>query len=120
MRMQTIASILCGLFAAGVCGAEKKTADEVALRQGLIAWWKLDGDCRDHSGHGNHGKNYGVSLNTGSFDGRGAYIEVPHHESLALGKSDFSVCAWVSTENDVTDVLGDVVSKYDPARRKAR
>ena len=118
MKIQMIASTLCGLLAAGVCGAEQDTADEAVRQPGLIAWWTLDGDCRDHSGHGNHGKNRGVILKTGGFDGRGAYIEVPHHESLALGKSDFSVCAWVSTENHVTDVLGDVISKYDPARRK--
>jgi len=97
MRMQTITSILWSLVAAGVCGAEKNLSVEAAIQKGLIAWWKLNGDCRDYSAHGNHGKNHRVNLETGAFNGRGAYIEVPHHESLALGKAEFTICAWVGT-----------------------
>ena len=39
---------------------------------GLVGYWKLNGDAKDHSGTGNHGRNHGVDLNTGAFDGRGA------------------------------------------------
>jgi hypothetical protein len=118
VKTHVIASSLCYLLIAGAWGAEETLADEAARQRGLIGWWKLDGDCRDYSGHDNHARNHGVILKTGRFDGRGAYVEVPHHESLALGKSDFTISAWVSTEKHLTDVLGDVVSKYDPVRRK--
>ena len=43
----------------------------------LIGRWKLNGDCRDHSGQGNHAINHGVDLETGRFNGQGAYLEVP-------------------------------------------
>jgi hypothetical protein len=89
----------------------------IDLTRGLIGYWKLQGDCRDYSQQGNHGKNYGVDLKTGAFDGRSAYIEVPWNDSLRLGKGDFTLSAWVHTEKIVDDTLGDVVSLYDPKRR---
>jgi len=85
---------------------------------GLVGHWKLKGDAQDHSGNKNHGRNHGVDLATGSFDGRGAYIEVPHAPSLDFGAGDFSIAAWVNTELDLQDVIGDVAGKFDPARRK--
>ena len=88
------------------------------LEQGLIGHWKLRGDCRDHSGQNNHGTNHGVDLVSGKFDGIGGYIEVPHSESLKLGAKDFSVGAWIYTEKDLDDVIGDVISMYDPTLRR--
>lgn len=95
---------------------------------GLIAHWPLAGDCRDHSGHGNHGRNHGADLTTtgpdgkpnrsAGFDGRNDYIEVEPSPSLRLGTRDFSITAWVHTDELLDDVLGDVISKYDPAARK--
>src|SRR5689334_6056471 len=49
---------------------------------GLIGYWPLRGDCRDHSGHGHHGINHGVDLASASFDGRGSWIEVPDAPAL--------------------------------------
>src|SRR5678816_1421535 len=54
--------LLAGLFA--VCaslvgyGAERtleKQPGAADNEKGLIGYWKLKGDCRDYSGHGNHG-----------------------------------------------------------------
>jgi hypothetical protein len=39
----------------------------------LIGHWILQGDTRDHSGHGNDAVNHCVDLQTGDFSGRGAY-----------------------------------------------
>lgn len=87
---------------AALCGESK-------LDSGLIGHWKLQGDCRDHSGQGNHGVNHGVNLETGLFDGAGAYIEVPAHPSLNVGTGDFAICARIHTEAEVNDILGDVL-----------
>ena len=65
---------------------------------GLVGYWKLRGDCRDYSGHGNHGVNHGVDLDRSTFDGISAYIEVPGSETLKLGKGDFTFCARIFTE----------------------
>lgn len=98
--------------------ASTKTKTESAPETGLIGYWKLQGDCRDHSGRGNHGVNHGVGLEDGTFDGVGAYIEVPDHPSLHLGTGDFAVSARVRTEGEMSDVLGDVLDKFDPDARR--
>jgi len=84
----------------------------------LIGHWKLAGDCRDHSGSGNHGVNHGVNLSDGSFDGEASYIEVPTSKTLQLGSESFAICAWVHTAQDLDDIVGDVVDLYDPATRR--
>ena len=87
-------------------------------KQHLIGHWPIEGDCQDYSGYGNHGVNHGVDLATSTFDGRGAYIEVPDSPSLRLGASDFTFSAWVWTHDEPDDVVGDVAEKYDPDRRR--
>jgi hypothetical protein len=84
----------------------------------LVGYWKLLGDCRDHSGRGNHGVNHGVDLKTGAFDGRGAHVEVPPSPSLKLGTGDFTACARVWTAERPDDIVGDVLELYDPSQRK--
>jgi hypothetical protein len=89
-----------------------------AAEPGLVGHWKLKGDCRDYSGRNNHGVNHGVDLKSGAFDGKGAFIEVPNSESLQLGTGDFAICAWVYTEEELDDIVGDVFELYDPAMRR--
>lgn len=94
----------------------------------LIGHWKLAGDAKDSSGHGNDGQNHGVDLSApgrnGSangaarFDGINAFIEVPSSKSLGLGTGDFTLTAWVHTARELDDVVGDLVSKFDPAARR--
>ena len=86
-------------------------------RQGLVGHWKLQGDCLDYSGKENHGINRGVDLSSSSFNGRNAFVEVSSDASLKLGTSDFTVSAWIHTKDQLDDVVGDVVSKFDPALR---
>lgn len=94
---------------------------------GLVGFWKLAGDCQDYSGFGNHGINHGAefialdidgrSATVASFDGNDSYIEVPNSNSLSLGTSCFTISAWINCSS-ATDIIGDVLSKYDPALRK--
>lgn len=85
---------------------------------GLVAYWKLAGDCRDHSGHGHDGVNHGVDLASSTFNGVDAYVEVPDAPELHLGAGDFSISAEVYTESELTDVIGDILTKFDPASRR--
>ncbi len=91
---------------------------QVQSEPGLVGYWKLQGDCRDYSGHGNHGVNHGVDLQRSQFDGLQAYIEIPRHDSLRLGTGDFTLCARIFTETNLDDVVGDILDLYDPARRR--
>lgn len=94
------------------------TARSADLEAGLVGYWKLQGDCRDYSGLGNHGVNHGVDLKDGRFNGRDAYIEAPDHPSLHFGAGDFSIAVRIHTEEHVHDILGDLCDKYDPDARR--
>jgi len=89
-----------------------------AAEQGLVGHWKLQGDAQDHSGHGNHAVNHGVRLDEGTFDGMGAYLEIPSSESLQMGTGDFTFAARIFTPEQLGDIVGDVLDCYDPARRR--
>ena len=118
--MKIILTILTALWCAA--WQTRAAADSVVTpantEPGLVGYWKLRGDCRDYSSRGNHGVNHGVNLDSGAFDGIGAYIEVPSSASLKLGTGDFSLCAWIHTEKELDDVVGDVLDLYDPALRR--
>jgi hypothetical protein len=85
--------------------------------EGLVGHWKLKGDAQDSSGRGLHGRNHGVDLATGEFNGTGAWIEIPDSPSLRFGRAGFSASVWVHTHRELSDVLGDVLGKFDPVRR---
>lgn len=105
-------------------GAERSFGEAPAAgaddgnERGLVGYWTLRGDCRDHSGRGNHGVNHGVDLDSGVFDGLGAYVEVPASDSLKFGAGDFTLAARVWTAKDLDDNVGDVLDLYDPSRRR--
>src|SRR5262245_2155929 len=104
--------------AAAAAAAPVAASGDRAQDAGLVGHWKLQGDCRDHSGKNNHGVNHGVALETGTFDGVGAYIEVPSRPSLKFGTGDFAISARIHTEREPNDVLGDVLDLYDPDLRR--
>jgi hypothetical protein len=84
----------------------------------LAGYWKLQGDCLDHSGNNNNGINHGVDLVKARFDGSSSYIEIPDNPSLDFGSGDFTIAAWICTDKIVNDVPGDIIDKYDPAERR--
>jgi len=84
----------------------------------LAGHWPLRGDARDHSGNGNHGIVHGSGAMDGTFNGRDAFIEVPTAASLQLGQGNFTLSAWVWTAADTEDVLGDILTQFDPVRRR--
>jgi hypothetical protein len=96
------------------------TGPAIAAEDGLIAHWKLAGDCNDCSGGNRHAVNHGVKLDGPDgavFGGVDAWLEVPADDVPTLGKGTFSIAGWVHTEAELDDVLGDVLSWYDPATR---
>jgi len=95
------------------------TAADPSVSNGLIAHWKLTDDGKDRSGHGHHAVEHGVTFApTGAvFDGIDDYLQVPDARSLKLGTSDFSISVWVHTAAQMKDVIGDIVSQFDPVAR---
>ncbi|MGC9316422.1 MAG: LamG-like jellyroll fold domain-containing protein [Armatimonadota bacterium] len=103
-----------------------ESATMASIDDGLVGHWPLAGDCRDHSGHGNDAVNHGVNLHSAGpdgeeealFDGLSSWLEVPNDASLRLGSGDLTIAAWVRTDELLDDVIGDICSSYDPARRR--
>ncbi len=108
------------LLATGVCAGSEEN--------GLIGHWKLAGDARDYSGNKLHGVNHGVDLKAAApdvrsgqaarFGGRSAFIEVAPNKRLRLGKGDFTFAVWAHTARELDDVIGDILSMYDPVKRR--
>jgi hypothetical protein len=111
---------LAGLGLGAGCStpATSRTNTRNELTCDLAGHWPLRGDARDHSGHGNHGVVHGAGPAEGLFDGRGGHIEVPPGDSLNLGQGDFTLAAWVWTAPDTEDVIGDILTQFDPVRRR--
>jgi hypothetical protein len=107
-RFAIVVGALCAWCSSPTYGADP----------GLVGHWKLQGDCRDYSGQGNHGVNHGVDLESGAFDGKSAYVEIPNSKSLQLGTGDFAICGWFYTDERLDDIVGDVIDMYDPALRR--
>jgi hypothetical protein len=91
----------------------------------LIGHWKLAGDVKDHSGNGHHAVPRNMTFRTGPggvsaafFNGRDSSVEIPHSESLRLGKNDFSVSIWVKPESPMHSVFGDILSKFNTSERR--
>ncbi|MDP6060523.1 MAG: LamG domain-containing protein [Pirellulaceae bacterium] len=111
MSLFSKVGVLLVLSVASVVAAE--------LDDKLVGHWRLTHDCRDSSGWGNHGDNKGVTFTDASavFDGIDDHIEVPDSPSLKFGTVDSTITVWVHTKAHLQDVIGNVLSKFDPATR---
>ena len=111
---------LGGVLCNSGCSSTSSPHGEVqrSPRRDLVGYWPLRGNAQDQSGQGNHGRMHGSGVAEGNFDGRGSFIEIPPHASLKFGPSDFTLSAWVWTAPDTEDVHGDVLTQFDPARRR--
>jgi hypothetical protein len=102
-------------------------AKSVDLKRDLVAHWPLAGDAQDGSPHKRHARVKGTidwqvagpsGATTAGFDGRDAALEVPAERAPQLGSGDFTWSAWINADAAVGDVPGDIVSQYDPKRRR--
>lgn len=90
----------------------------------LIAHWPLAEDARDRSGRLNGAVRGGVAFGrvagrpAAEFNGRDGYLEVPDAPALALGRGDFSLALWVNPRRPLVGIPGDLLSKWDAARRR--
>lgn len=88
-----------------------------SLADQLLGHWPLTDDGRDVSGHGRHAAGeVRFTADGAAFDGQGGWLEVPAG-AVEVGRDDFSISAWFRCDPNVPDVLGNLVSQWDPARR---
>ena len=95
------------------------TVARLQAQEGLVAHWKLGEDAQDASGNEHHAKNHGVTFDgkSGLFNGIDTRIEVDS-KALKLGNGQFSISTYIYTDEKLDDVLGDIVSNYDPSQRR--
>jgi hypothetical protein len=95
----------------------------LSLDDGLVGYWSFDegtgNTVNDDSDGTNDGMIYGASWtsdavigNALEFDGIDDYVEVPSSSSLNFGKRDFSLLAWIKTDNSKSDDL-QIIEKMD-------
>ncbi len=93
----------------------------------LVAHWKFDGDVHDSTGNLNS-KGHQIAFVEG-VDGHKAgavlfncekksFIEVEQADSLNFGAGDFSIACWLKMPEESGDVNGDILSKFDPEKRR--
>jgi len=95
------------------------------LRAGLLGHWPFDVDTDDRSEFGHCAEVLDVAPGCSApdgrrgarFDGMRSVLRVAGCPALQTGHRDFSACAWVWTEAGNSDVVGDIVSRFDHASR---
>ncbi|MCZ6680364.1 MAG: hypothetical protein O7E52_24300, partial [Candidatus Poribacteria bacterium] len=100
----------------------------MSLETGLIGCWPFRDDCEDHSDSGLIVRPANVELaaaGVGSphpiaarFNGLDSHLVVEDHPAMRLGTGNFSVAVWIQTHEKHGDVVGDIISKFDPEARQ--
>lgn len=107
--------------------AEPKAEAAPDADRDLWAHWPLAGDGRDRSSHGReltpHGRIDWLvdgphGQTAAGFNGRDAKLTLPAGAVPRVGAGDFTLAAWIYTEDKMDDVPGDVISRYDARRRR--
>ena len=97
------------------------------IDQSLIAHFPLQADGQNLVGGIPAAQCNNITWTTGpgarlhkaaGFNGTSSIVDVSDHRNLKMGTGDFSVALWLHTEDRGGDVVGDLVSKFDPATRR--
>lgn len=84
------------------------SSPQISLNNGLVAYYPFNGNANDESGNGLHGTVYGATLITDrfgkansayDFDGVSNYINIPDNMLLKMGKSSYSITAWINAKD---------------------
>ncbi len=92
----------------------------------LSGHWPLENDHRNHSAHEFCATASAITYGevdgrrAASFHGATSSLEISDHPALRPGEGDFSLALWLHTptSREGGDVVGDLISKFDPDTRK--
>lgn len=104
-RISLILAFLLVHFVLDGCEYYSIKAKKPTEIDGLVGYWKFEGDAQDSSGNYNHGfwvgeefySEEGVFGKAAVFNGTSNYVTIPHSPSIDVGWSAFSVGAWVNS-----------------------
>lgn len=105
------------------------TAFTVHADDGLIGHWPLTENGQDVSGHNRHARVHDVNFSapgpstaratSAVFNGRSSWLEIgAGSNGQSLVSDRFTVTCRVHTEQELSDVPGDLLSQYDFERRR--
>jgi dienelactone hydrolase len=108
---------------------DAREEEAIDLRRGLYAHWPLRGNVEDHSRFEHAGRVHGAvdwavagpngrPRGAAGFLGRDGWLEVPPGRAPQLGTSDFTFALWLHTQERMDDIPGDILSQYDPAKKR--
>jgi hypothetical protein len=85
----------------------------------LIAHWPFSTDFENAANESLKITNHNVELarQAAHFNGRDSFLEIASHPDLDWASDDFSISLWIETESQ-SDVVGDLLSKYDSESRR--
>jgi len=85
----------------------------------LIAHWPFSTDFENIANKQLRIINHNVDLSqqAAHFNGRDSFLEIASHPNLDWGNDNFSISLWIETKLQ-SDVVGDLLSKYDSASRR--
>src|SRR5262245_29355053 len=121
MRRQCLAGI-CSLCLLAGSSAVRSAGPSSPVK--LIAHWPMTADARDKVGDQHATAHGGVVFGKfggragADFNGRDGYLEVRHRPALALGGDDFSIALWARPRRPLAGIPGDLISKWDAAKRR--
>jgi hypothetical protein len=105
-----------------------KGSDVSRFDNALIGHWPLGRDGEDRSGRGHRSIASAVEFGqpgpdgkpdtAARFDGARSRIEIADHPDFHLGGRDFTLSAWVNTDDDAAEIVGDIASKFDLNERR--
>ncbi|MBT4694707.1 MAG: LamG domain-containing protein [Planctomycetaceae bacterium] len=114
MKRSTFVIVLTGLLVLGA------NVSVVRGQSGLIAHWELSQNGNDNSGNGHHLVNHNVKFsqeNSAQFNGVDSWLELPIDSVPDLWKNGITISAWINTQQQLQDVIGDVLSCYNLTTR---
>jgi len=85
-----------------------------------LAHWPLDNDLNNHGPHQLVTEAVDVSLNEvdgrrgAHFDGHSSQLRIADHPAMQWADHDFTIAMWLHTDAVEDDVVGDLISKFDP------
>jgi hypothetical protein len=98
-------------------------ADPVLATEGLVAFWPLTTDGRDHGPGQRHLTMHGeitrlpgalvADQGAGRWNGIDTWYSLPSDQLDGFDQGDFSVSTWVFAEEGTDDLPGDLLARYD-------
>ncbi|REJ90146.1 MAG: LamG domain-containing protein [Planctomycetota bacterium] len=90
------------------------------LKPHMVGHWTLTENADDSSGSNLAGrdKDLAYTREGAVFDGQTSRLDVNDDDRLNFGDGEFSIAAWVHTDSELDDAIGDLLNKYDPAARR--